>query len=73
MAEQIKRIDVGFSGGQVLTVRATKETHDKLVKALGSDGKDRFFTLKTEESEVTVDLAEVVYVRRDTDEHKVGF
>jgi hypothetical protein len=73
MADEVKRIDIGFSGGQVLPLRASREAYDALVGALGGEGKDRWHTLKTEDSEVLIDLPQVVYVRRDADEHKVGF
>ena len=62
MASDVKRIDIGFHGGQVLPVRVTTEEYDGLRKALGD-----------EKAEVAVDLAQVVYVRLDTDEHRVGF
>ena len=70
MAE-VKRIDVGFSGGQVLTLRATKEAYDELVTALGGDG--RWHQLRTQDAEVVIDLPQVVYVRRDAEEQRVGF
>jgi hypothetical protein len=72
MAE-VKRIDVGFSGGQVLALRTTVEAHQRLVDALGTDGSARWHRLETEDSEVMIDLPQVVYVRLDTEEHKVGF
>jgi hypothetical protein len=73
MAVEVKRIDVGFSGGQVLALRTTREAYDGLVSAIDSDGSDRWHKLETEDSEVLIDLPQVVYVRRDTEEHKVGF
>ena len=73
MASEVKRIDVGFQGGQVLALRATEEAYDELVKALDGDGRGRWHTLKTQDSEVLIDLPQVVYVRRDTEEHRVGF
>jgi hypothetical protein len=71
MAGEVMRIDVGFQGGQVLPLRATKESYEGLVKAL--DGGERWHRLETQESEVLIDLPQVVYVRRDTEEHRVGF
>ena len=71
MAE-IDRTDIGFSGGQVLSLRVAQEFYDQLLEALSGDG-ERWHTLKGEDSEVLVDLPQVVYVRRDTEEHKVGF
>jgi hypothetical protein len=70
---EVKRIDVGFAGGQVLSLRATKDAYDGLVRALDSDSKGRWHLLGTQDSEVLIDLPQVVYVRRDTEEHKVGF
>ena len=40
MASDVKRIDIGFHGGQVLPVRVTTEEHDSLRKVLG-DGTRR--------------------------------
>jgi hypothetical protein len=71
MAGEVMRIDVGFQGGQVLPLRATKESYEGLVKAL--DGDSRWHRLETQDSEVLLDLPQVVYVRRDTEEHRVGF
>jgi hypothetical protein len=66
-------MDVGFAGGQVLVVRVSVEAYDTLVKALQGDGQGRWHTLTTEDSEVVIDLPQVVYVQREGDEHKVGF
>ena len=73
MADDVKRIDIGFHGGQVLPVRVTTKEYEGLRKALGNAKGDRWFELKTQDSEVAVDLAQVVYVRLDTEEHRVGF
>jgi hypothetical protein len=73
MAEEVKRIDIGFHGGQVLPVRVESGEYESLRKALGNEKADRWFELKTQDSEVAIDLAQVVYVRLDTDVHRVGF
>ncbi len=73
MANDVQRIDIGFHGGQVLPVRVKDEEYQGLRKALGNEKADRWYELKTQDSEVAVDLAQVVYVRLDTDEHRVGF
>ena len=65
-----RRVDIGFAGGQVLSVRIEKDVHDELRKALGGEGWHR---LQTEDSEVELDLRQVVYVRLDTEQHRVGF
>jgi hypothetical protein len=73
MAAEVTRVDIGFDGGQVLTVRVATPDYEALRKALGNEKADRWFELKTQDSEVAIDLAQVVYVRLDTDVHRVGF
>ena len=69
----LRRLDVGFQGGQVLAVRSPLDAYDKLVKALGDDKAKRWHTLETDDSEILVDLAQIVYIRRDSGNQKVGF
>ena len=73
MAETPRRIDIGFQGGQVLPVRVTAEVHDAFRKALSDSSSERWFELQTQDSEVHIDLSQVVYARLDTEEHRVGF
>jgi hypothetical protein len=73
MAETPRSIDVGFQGGLVLSVRVTQEVHDGFRKALSDSGSDRWFELQTQDSDVHIDLSQVVYVRLDTEDHRVGF
>ena len=68
-----RRIAIGVQGGQVLPVRVTQEAHDAFKKALSDSGSDRWFELQTQDSDVHIDLSQVVYVRLDTEEHRVGF
>ena len=73
MADTPRRIDIGFQGGQVLSVRVSQDVHDTFRKALSDSSADRWFELATQDSDVHIDLSQVVYVRLDTDEHRVGF
>ncbi len=73
MAEIPRSIDIGFQGGQVLPVRVTQEAYDTFRKALSDSSSERWFELPTQDSEVHIDLSQVVYVRLDTEEHRVGF
>ena len=73
MAETPRSIDIGFQGGQVLPVRVTQEAHDTFRKALSDSGSERWFELQTQDSDIHIDLSQVVYVRLDTEEHRVGF
>jgi hypothetical protein len=73
MPDEVKRIDIGFQGGQVLPARVKAEEYESLRNALGDERADRWFQLNTQDSEVAIDLAQIVYVRLDTEEHRVGF
>jgi hypothetical protein len=73
MAEPARRIDIGFKGGQVLPCRVKQEAWEGLRKALEDSGAARWHELETADSQVAIDLAEVVYVRLDTEDQKVGF
>jgi hypothetical protein len=73
MPDEVKRIDIGFQGGQVLPVRVKTDEYEGLRRALGNEKADRWYELKTQDSEVALDLAQIVYVRLDTEEHRVGF
>ena len=73
MADTPRRIEVGFQGGQSLPVRVAQEVYDALRKALADSGSDRWFELTTQDSDVYIDLSQVVYVRLDTEDHRVGF
>ena len=53
MASDIRRIEIGFDGGQVLAVRVSPAALDELRGALGGDGWHR---LVTDEAEVDVSL-----------------
>jgi hypothetical protein len=75
MAEpgRLKRLDVGFAGGQVLAVRASKQAYEGLTGALENEHGPRWHSLEADETEVRIDLSQVVYVQRETEEHRVGF
>jgi hypothetical protein len=68
----VSRVDIGFSGGQVLSVRMEDNSYEDLRKEL-SKGSEGWHELKTEDSEIALHLSQVVYVRLDTEQHKVGF
>jgi hypothetical protein len=73
MTDVWQRLDVGFQGGQVLPVRVAREAYDSLRGALADEHGTRWYELQTQDSVVALDLAQVVYVRLDTEEHRVGF
>ena len=71
--ERPKRVDLGFSGGQVLSLRMQESVYSSLREALEAGGPRGWHELQTEDSEVAVDLGQIVYVRIDTERHTVGF
>lgn len=73
MANTATRVDIGFQGGQVLALRITSDEYQSLRKALDDDRSSRWHEVKTQDSEVSIDLAQVLYIRLDTEDHKVGF
>lgn len=65
-----RRVSVGFQGGQVLALRVTEEQLETLHRALGNGG---WHELETEEGPVRLDLGQVVFVRTDSGDQRVGF
>jgi hypothetical protein len=70
MTKQHRHVSVGFQGGQVLSVRVTDEQLEKLYGALGDGGWHEF---QTEEGPVRLYLGQVVYVRVEDSDSRVGF
>ena len=66
-----QRVDIGFLGGQVVSVRIGEKGLKDLRGALERGGG--WQDLQTEEGVVAVDLAKVAFVRVDSGEHRVGF
>ena len=57
----------------MLPCRVSRDAYDGLRKALGDSNADRWYELETQDSEVALDLSQIVYVRLDTEGQKVGF
>ncbi len=70
MASSAVRISIGFQGGQVLALRVSDAALKALKGALGAEG---WHELESEEGVVLLDLAQVLYVRSESDEQRVGF
>lgn len=69
--DQFQRIAVGFAGGQVLNARVSEQVHTDLTKAL--EGGDELFSLEAEDGTVLVRTSQVVYVRVEREDQRVGF
>ena len=69
MPERV-RIEVGFDGGQSLSMLVEASEADELERSIGGDGA---VTLEAEDGRYTVALRRVVYLRRALREARVGF
>ncbi|HST32824.1 MAG TPA: hypothetical protein VLJ80_04805 [Solirubrobacteraceae bacterium] len=70
MAAGKQQISIGFQGGQVLSLRVSDDKLKALHKTLGEVG---WHELETDEGPVRLDLGQVVYVRSESSDLRVGF
>ena len=71
--ESPRSVDVGFAGGSAISLRLHEQAYRALRDALGSDRAERWHTVEADGADVVLDLAQVVYVRLDTQERRAGF
>jgi hypothetical protein len=65
-----QRISIGFQASPPLALRVTDEQLAKLNDALGSEG---WHEVEAEDGSVRLNLAHVLWVRTESDDHRVGF
>ena len=65
-----QRISIGFQASPPLGLRVADEELRKLEDALGGDGVP---ALAAEDGTVKLNLAHVLWLRTESDEHRVGF
>jgi hypothetical protein len=65
----MEKLTIGFFGG-ALSLRVSSEQLDSLLKALPAGG---WHDIEAEDGTVRLNLAVVVYVKTDRDQHRVGF
>jgi hypothetical protein len=68
-----RRAAIGFQGGQVLSLRVTEEQLKELRAALSQDGDGGWREVEATDGAVVLDLAQVVYLRVESDENRIGF
>ena len=68
-----RAVDIGFSGGQGISMRIDESTYNGLRDALGSDRAERWHAIDADGAEIVLDLSQVVFVRLDTQEKRAGF
>jgi hypothetical protein len=67
----VRRTAIGFQGGSVLSLRVPEEELDALRGALQAG--ERWREVGAADGAVLVDLAQVAYLRVESDESRVGF
>jgi hypothetical protein len=71
MADDAKRVEIGFDGGQVVSVRLGEDGFKELRGAV--EEATGWFDLRTEEGTFALDLRKVVFVRGAGGSHSIGF
>jgi hypothetical protein len=65
-----QRISIGFQASAPLALRVSDEQLKKLNEALGGEG---WHDIEAEDGSVKLNLAHVLWVRTESEEHRVGF
>jgi hypothetical protein len=65
-----QRISIGFQASAPLALRVSDDQLASLNNALGGEG---WHVLEVEDGSVRLNLAHVLWVRTESDEHRVGF
>jgi hypothetical protein len=78
MAEEMKRVEIGFGGGQVMSARLESKQLDALRQAVASTDKlssesAGWYDLASEDGAISLDLRQVVFVRVAGAPHTIGF
>ena len=72
MPDPNRKAAVGFQGGQVLSLRLSESQLSELRGVL-HEGRERWHEVEAADGAVLVDVGQVVYLRVESDEHRVGF
>lgn len=68
----VRRTAVGFQGGQVLSLRLSEEVLNSFRDTL-KEGRERWLEVEASDGAVLVDIGQVVYLRVESDEQRIGF
>jgi hypothetical protein len=67
---EAQRVEIGFEGGQVVSVRLADEALKDLRKQLEKGG---WYDVRTEDGVLSVYLGKIAFLRIDSGDHRVGF
>ena len=68
----VRRTALGFQGGQVLSLRLSEEALSSLRDTL-KEGRERWVEVEASDGAVLVDIGQLVYLRVESDEQRIGF
>jgi hypothetical protein len=68
-----RRVDIGFFGTQVLSVRMTQDAYEDLREALSATEGRSWKQVETDEATFSIDLDKVVYLRLESERDHIGF
>ena len=71
MPEEMKRTEVGFGGGQVMSVRITNGTLGELRRAVGRG--EGWHEVTTDDETLVINLNTVIFLRVADRSHSIGF
>ena len=71
-ANAARRAAIGFQGGQVLSLRLSDEQLTTLRVTL-KEGRERWQEVEASDGAVLIDIGQVVYLRVESDDHRIGF
>jgi hypothetical protein len=69
--DDLRRVEVGFAGGQAITLRLPQRAYDNFRKDVQKGGG--WTEVESSDGLVSVNLDAVVFMKLDTGEHRVGF
>jgi hypothetical protein len=72
MPDPSRRAAIGFTGGQVLSLRLSDDQLTELRNVL-REGRERWHEVEAADGAVVVDVGQVVYLRVESDEHRICF
>jgi hypothetical protein len=65
-----RKVEIGFEGGQVISVRLTDDELKDLRKQVEKGG---WHDVKAEDGVLALYVGKIAFLRVDSDEHRVGF
>ncbi len=66
-----ERVEIGFDGGQVIATRLEAEALDALRSA--AESGEGWHQVSGEDGEVSLDVAQIVFIRTASPDNRVGF